>query len=100
MIVVEHDEEAIRAADHVVDMGPGAGEHGGADRRAGHAARTSATTPHSLTGQYLSGRRQHRDAARGAIKPDPERMLRSPARRGNNLKDVTLDICRSACSSA
>ena len=55
MIVVEHDEDTIRAADHCVDMGPGAGEHGGQIVAEGTPAEIGGAE--SLTGQYLSGRR-------------------------------------------
>jgi excinuclease ABC subunit A len=57
VIVVEHDEEAIRTADHVVDMGPGAGVHGGRSGGAGNAGDIMAH-PESLTGAYLSGQRK------------------------------------------
>ena len=56
MIVVEHDEEAIRAADYVVDMGPGAGEHGGEVVAQG-TPEEIVGAPSSLTGQYLAGKR-------------------------------------------
>ena len=56
VIVVEHDEETIRAADHIIDMGPGAGEHGGRVVAAGTAEQVMAAE-HSITGAYLSGRR-------------------------------------------
>ena len=55
VIVVEHDEEAILAADHVVDLGPGAGVHGGQGRRGKARPTRSMANPESLTGQYLSG---------------------------------------------
>ena len=57
VIVVEHDEEAIRQADYVVDLGPGAGVHGGTIVAQGTAAEVAAH-PDSITGQYLSGRRR------------------------------------------
>ena len=57
VIVVEHDEDAIRQADYVVDLGPGAGVHGGAIVAQGTAAEVAAH-PDSITGQYLSGRRR------------------------------------------
>jgi excinuclease ABC subunit A len=90
VIVVEHDEEAIRTADHVVDMGPGAGVHGGQVVFAGRPADMEAN-PDSITGQYLSGIRQipipaQRHAA------NAERMLRLVGASGNNLKHVTLEI--------
>ena len=92
VLVVEHDEEAIRAADAVLDIGPGAGVHGGEDRGAGHARRNR-KHPDSLTGKYLSGRmkialpglRTPRDPKRvikvlGATRQQPqERRRRIPA---------------------
>ena len=90
VIVVEHDEDAINAADYVVDMGPGAGEHGGQVVAQGtpddirHA-------PHSLTGQYLAGHRQIPIPAR-RNKADLTRVLTITGARGNNLQDVTLKL--------
>ena len=90
VIVVEHDEDAIRSADFIVDMGPGAGVHGGEVVAAGTLADVLAT-PRSLTGQYLSGARrievpeQRRSAAR-------ERWLQLDGARGNNLREVTLRV--------
>ena len=55
VIVVEHDEDAIRAADYVLDIGPGAGIHGGHIIAQGHARRHHDAAPNSLTGKYLSG---------------------------------------------
>jgi len=90
VIVVEHDEEAIRAADHVVDIGPGAGVHGGEIVAQG-TAEDVAANPKSLTGKYLSGERGI------AIPPvrtplDKERLLVLEGARGNNLKKVRLEI--------
>ncbi|MEX1180431.1 MAG: excinuclease ABC subunit UvrA, partial [Cucumibacter sp.] len=90
VIVVEHDEEAILAADHVVDIGPGAGVHGGEIVAEGTPADILAS-PGSLTGQYLSGR---------LVIPYPsERRKISKTRRlsltgatGNNLKNVSIDL--------
>ena len=90
VIVVEHDEEAIDAADHVIDMGPGAGEHGGEIVAQGTPADIR-RHPHSLTGQYLSGRRAIPIPTR-RHRPDAKRQLRIAGARGNNLKDVTVDI--------
>jgi excinuclease ABC subunit A len=90
VIVVEHDEEAIAAADYVVDMGPGAGVHGGEIVAQGTPAEIL-RHPDSLTGQYLSGRKTIAMPARRR-KPEPERMLRITGARGNNLKDVTVDL--------
>ncbi|HXZ48615.1 MAG TPA: excinuclease ABC subunit UvrA [Usitatibacter sp.] len=90
VIVVEHDEEAIAAADHVIDMGPGAGVHGGEIVASG-APEEILRNPASLTGQYLSGRKSIAVPARRR-RPDPKRQLRVAGARGNNLKDVTADI--------
>jgi excinuclease ABC subunit A len=90
VIVVEHDEEAIEAADHVVDMGPGAGEHGGRIVAEGTPAEVTAN-PESLTGAYLSGRRAIA-VPKKRTAPDPERRLSIVGASGNNLKNVDLDI--------
>jgi excinuclease ABC subunit A len=90
VIVVEHDEEAIMAADHVIDMGPGAGVHGGEIVASGTPPEIL-KSPASLTGQYLSGRKSIALPAR-RHKPDPRKHLRIVGARGNNLKDVTVDI--------
>jgi excinuclease ABC subunit A len=90
VIVVEHDEEAIRAADHVVDMGPGAGERGGelvAQGTPDEIVRNEA----SLTGQYLAGKRSIAMPQRRA-RPDGERTLTVRGARGNNLKNVDVDL--------
>jgi excinuclease ABC subunit A len=90
VIVVEHDEDAILSADHVVDVGPGAGVHGGRIVAQGSPEAIMAD-PASLTGQYLSG-------ARGVAVPDTRRKgkkgqtLRVIGARGNNLKGVAADI--------
>ena len=90
VIVVEHDEDAIRMADYVVDIGPGAGVHGGEIVAQGTPAQVMAN-PASLTGKYLSGEVQITyPAARTAV--NPEKMLRLYGARGNNLKNVDLDI--------
>jgi excinuclease ABC subunit A len=90
VIVVEHDEEAIAAADHVIDMGPGAGVHGGEIVAQGTPGEIL-DNPASLTGQYLSGRKSIPMPARRR-KPDVKKQLRIAGARGNNLKDVTVDI--------
>ncbi|MBI3222027.1 MAG: excinuclease ABC subunit UvrA [Nitrosomonadales bacterium] len=90
VIVVEHDEDAILTADYVVDMGPGAGEHGGEVVAQGTPQQVIAN-PQSLTGDYLSGRRSI-EAPKKYRKPDAERHLRIVGACGNNLKDVTLDL--------
>ena len=90
VIVVEHDEDAILTADYVVDVGPGAGIHGGEIVSQGTAAQVMAD-PKSLTGQYLTGAKQVA-VPRRRRKRDPERMLRIVNARGNNLKNVTTDL--------
>jgi excinuclease ABC subunit A len=90
VIVVEHDEDAIRQADHVVDLGPGAGIHGGRIVAQGTPADVCASAE-SLTGQFLSGRRRiHVPLQRTPAQPG--RNLRIVEARGNNLKDVTVEI--------
>jgi excinuclease ABC subunit A len=90
VIVVEHDEDAIRSADHVVDMGPGAGVHGGRVVSQGTPQQVL-QDPESLTGQYLSGRR--RIERPDALTPnDPGRQLRIRGAHGNNLKHVDVSI--------
>jgi len=90
VIVVEHDEDAIRAADHVVDLGPGAGAHGGRVVAEGSAAQIEANAA-SLTGAYLSGRERialparRRSAAGG-------HWLSVRGARGNNLRDISVRI--------
>jgi excinuclease ABC subunit A len=90
VIVVEHDVEAIAAADYIVDMGLGAGEHGGAVVASGTPTDIAAH-PESLTGQYLSGRRRievpalrHRVSAK--------RQVTISGASGNNLKNITVNI--------
>ncbi|MBA3032755.1 MAG: excinuclease ABC subunit UvrA [Gammaproteobacteria bacterium] len=90
VIVVEHDQEAIEAADYVVDMGPGAGEHGGYIVAQGVPAEVEAN-PDSLTGAYLSGRKSIAIPAQ-RTSPDPARSLKILGASGNNLKTVDLDI--------
>ena len=90
VIVVEHDEDAIRCADHVVDMGPGAGTHGGEVIASGPPAAIIASAE-SLTGAYLSGRR--RIVTPGQRKPiDSTRVLKLAGASGNNLQKVDIDI--------
>ena len=90
VIVVEHDEDAILAADYVVDVGPGAGMHGGEIIAAGTPAEIAAN-PKSLTGHYLSGERMVAIPARRRVAP-PGRDLKIVGARGNNLKGVTATI--------
>ncbi|WP_250512062.1 excinuclease ABC subunit UvrA [Caballeronia sp. INDeC2] len=89
VIVVEHDEDMIRMADYVVDMGPGAGVHGGVIVAQG-TPRQVQKDANSITGQYLSGKRTIGYPSE-RTKPD-ERMLRIVEAHGNNLKRVTLDL--------
>ena len=90
MLVVEHDEETIKVADHVVDIGPGAGEHGGEVVHAG-TVKGLLKNKESITGQYLSGKRSI---------PVPDDAAVSPARSGSsikgarehNLQDIDVEI--------
>ncbi|MCW2316685.1 excinuclease ABC subunit A [Rhodoblastus acidophilus] len=90
VIVVEHDEDAIRLADYVVDVGPGAGVHGGRIVSQGTPAHIMAD-PNSLTGDYLTGRKEVA-TPKTRRKPDPERMLSLFGARGNNLRNVDVEI--------
>jgi excinuclease ABC subunit A len=90
VIVVEHDEEAIREADHVVDLGPGAGANGGQLVAEG-TPREIEATPASITGQYLSGRRRI-EVPSLRIRPALDRQIRIVGARGNNLRNVTAEI--------
>ncbi len=90
VIVVEHDEDAIRSADHVIDIGPGAGIHGGAIVAQGTPEQVMDTGA-SLTGQYLSGIRKI-DVPPERSSVDPKQMLKLSGCTGNNLKNVTLEI--------
>jgi excinuclease ABC subunit A len=90
VIVVEHDEEAIMAADHVVDLGPGAGVHGGKVVAAGTPEEIMAA-PASLTGQYLSGQRSI-EIPDDRTEPDLERQVTIVGATGNNLKSVEASI--------
>ena len=90
VLVVEHDEEAILTADHVVDMGPGAGIHGGEVVAQGTPDEIMAA-PASLTGQYLTGFKQIA-SPKERRKPTRGRRLTVKGARENNLKDITVDI--------
>lgn len=90
LIVVEHDEDTIRTADWIVDIGPGAGEHGGTVVHSGSYAELIAN-PKSITGDYLAGRRRVVD--RVSRRPiDPDRVLTVIGAKANNLKDVTVEF--------
>jgi excinuclease ABC subunit A len=86
VIVVEHDEDAIRTADHVVDIGPGAGVHGGQVVAEG-TPEAIMRNAESLTGQYLSGRNEI-EVPEERWPVDPERVLKLKKASGNNLKGV------------
>ena len=90
VIVVEHDEDAIRTADHIVDIGPGAGTHGGHIIAQG-TAREIEKTAESLTGQYLS-RQQCIEIPSRRTAADPKHKLSLSGATGNNLKSVDLEI--------
>ena len=89
VVVVEHDEDTIRAADFVVDMGPGAGEHGGHVIAAGTPAEVMATEG-SVTADYLSGRR--RIAVPEARRKPGRGTLKMTGAKENNLQNVTLEV--------
>ena len=90
VILVEHDEEAVRSADHVIDIGPGAGEHGGRIVAQGTPAQIEKKSA-SLTGQYLSGRRRI-EVPRKRTPADPKRRLVIRKASGNNLKNINVEI--------
>lgn len=90
VIVVEHDEDAIRLADYIVDIGPGAGVHGGEIVAQGLFP-DILKAPRSLTGQYLSGKRRI-EIPKVRHKPNPKTSLHLRGATGNNLKDVDLTI--------
>ncbi|WP_222564891.1 excinuclease ABC subunit UvrA [Novilysobacter antarcticus] len=90
VIVVEHDEDAIRLADHIIDIGPRAGVHGGEVVAQGSFEDILAA-PRSLTGDYLSGRKRIEVPGK-RHKPNPDQILHLRGATGNNLKDVDLAI--------
>ncbi len=90
VIVVEHDEEAIRTADHVIDMGPGAGIHGGEIIAEG-TPEDIMSSPNSLTGKYLVGIEQIPMPAKRR-KATHDRWIKVVGAKGNNLKNVTAEI--------
>ena len=90
VIIVEHDEEAIMAADHVIDLGPGAGVHGGQIVAQG-TPEDIKNNAQSLTGQYLSGRRVIPVPEKRTV-PNKKRQLTIKGATGNNLKNVTVSI--------
>ncbi|MGR9045787.1 MAG: excinuclease ABC subunit UvrA [Gammaproteobacteria bacterium] len=90
VIVVEHDEDAIRSAQHVVDIGPGAGVHGGRIVAQG-TPQDIINNPNSLTGRYLSGQEQIM-LPKATIRPDPDKQIVIRNARGNNLKNVDIAL--------
>ena len=91
VIVVEHDEDAIRMADHVLDIGPGAGVHGGEIVAQG-SLKDVLTSPRSVTGQYLSGKRGIKVPEERRQQVDADSWLHLKGASGNNLKNVDLAI--------
>ena len=90
VIVVEHDEDAIRSADHIIDIGPGAGIHGGHIVAEG-SYQDIISNPESLTGQYLSGAKEI-SIPNERVKADPKKQVELIGATGNNLKNVTLKL--------
>ncbi|MCB1666360.1 MAG: excinuclease ABC subunit UvrA [Pseudomonadales bacterium] len=90
VIVVEHDEDAIRHADHIIDIGPGAGVHGGQIVAQG-SLQDIVKAENSLTGDYLSGRRRI-DVPTKRIPIKPKKMMSLKGATGNNLRNVDLNI--------
>ncbi len=90
VIVVEHDEDAIRLADHIVDIGPGAGVHGGEVVAEGSYEQIL-EAPRSLTGQYLSGRKKI-EIPKKRHRANPKMVLKLEGASGNNLQGVDLRI--------
>lgn len=90
VLVVEHDEDAIRAADHIIDIGPGAGVHGGEIIAEGTFKDIEANQD-SLTGQYLSGRLKIAVPEK-RVQPQPDKMLQLNGATGHNLRKVNLSI--------
>ncbi|MFU2077362.1 excinuclease ABC subunit UvrA [Avibacterium endocarditidis] len=90
VIVVEHDEDAILSADHIIDIGPGAGVHGGSVVAQG-TAQEIMQNPNSLTGKFLSGKEKI-EIPKKRTALDKEKILKLKGASGNNLKNVNLDI--------
>ena len=91
VIVVEHDEETMRAADHLIDLGPGAGKHGGEVIAAGTVDEIM-RIPRSMTGKYLQRRAARSRSRRRVARPIPQRMIRIEGAREHNLRDVDVEI--------
>ncbi len=90
VIVVEHDEDAIRMADFVVDIGPGAGEHGGEIVAQG-TPKAIEKVANSMTGQFLSGKRKI-EIPKKRVKADKKKMLKLIGATGNNLQSISAEI--------
>jgi excinuclease ABC subunit A len=90
VLVVEHDEEAIRSADHVIDIGPGAGVHGGRVVAEGTVAKIQ-RSKESLTGKYLSGK-ERIAIPKERVPFDKKKVLKLKGARGNNLRKVNLTL--------
>lgn len=90
VIVVEHDEDAIREADHIIDIGPGAGVHGGQVIAQGTAKEIMAN-PNSITGKFLSGEEKIEIPKKRTAR-DKSKLLKLKGATGNNLKGVNLEI--------
>jgi len=90
VIVVEHDEEAIRRADHIIDIGPGAGVHGGEIVAQG-ALQDILKSKRSITGRYLSGKEKI-DVPTIRTKMNPDKVIRIRGARANNLKNLTVEV--------
>ena len=90
VLVVEHDEDAIRTADHVIDIGPGAGVHGGNVVAEG-TMQEIMDNPNSLTGQYLSGAKEI-EIPKQRTKMDPKKVVKLNGASGNNLNNVNLEL--------
>ena len=91
VIVVEHDDAMMRAADHIVDLGPGAGEHGGQIVAAGNVAEVMASEA-SLTGAYLSGRKRIPTPTPEERRPGNGKAIAVKGARENNLKGIDVDF--------
>ena len=92
LVVVEHDEDTIRRADHVIDLGPGAGKRGGEVVAAGHASTSSCSNPHSITGRFLREPLQHPLQPRRAVEQRDAPRSRSNGATLHNLKNVDVRV--------
>ncbi|ECO9548584.1 excinuclease ABC subunit A [Salmonella enterica] len=97
VIVVEHDEDAIRAADHVIDIGPGAGVHGGEVVAEGPLEAIMAV-PESLTGQYMSGKRKI-EVPKQRVPANPEKVLKLTGARGYTPGRFSFNVRGGRCEA-